>query len=73
MNIINAIVEARNSQHLTQKELSKLTGINQADICKIENGSRNPSLSMLKRLADGMNMRLELNFVPKNESFGKEE
>jgi len=64
-DIIRAIVEARISRNLTQEELSKATGINQADICKIENGTRNPSLKMLKRLAEGMNMRLELKFIPK--------
>lgn len=30
------------------------TGINQADISKLENGARNPSFNLLKRLADGM-------------------
>jgi len=50
---------------LTQKELSERTGINQADISKLENGTRNPSLNLLKRLADGMDMMLELKFVPK--------
>ncbi|MCH4891144.1 helix-turn-helix transcriptional regulator [Acidaminobacter sp. JC074] len=64
-DIIKAIVDARNTQHLTQAELAKRTGINQADISKIENGTRNPSLDMLKRLAEGMNMRLELKFIPK--------
>lgn len=28
------------------------TGINQADISKLENGTRNPSVNLLKRLAD---------------------
>lgn len=52
MDVIRAIVDARNSQNLTQKELAERTGINQADISKIENGTRNPSLNLLKRLAD---------------------
>lgn len=66
--IIRAIVDARNIMHMTQKELAKVTGITQADISKIENGTRNPSLKMLKRLADGMGMNLELKFVPKNKN-----
>ena len=65
MDVIRAIVEARNSQNLTQKELAERTGINQADISKIENGTRNPSLNLLKRLADGMGMTLKIEFVPK--------
>lgn len=65
MDIIKAIVEARTSQHLTQKELAERTGINQADISKLENGTRNPSIHLLKRLADGMGMTLKIEFVPK--------
>ena len=65
MDVIRAIVDARNSQNLTQKELAERTGINQADISKIENGTRNPSLNLLKRLADGMGMVLKIEFVPK--------
>lgn len=65
LDVMRAIVDARTSQNLTQKELSERTGINQADISKLENGTRNPSLNLLKRLADGMDMMLELKFVPK--------
>lgn len=65
MDIIRAIVDARISQNLTQKELSARTGINQADISKLENGTRNPSINLLKRLADGMGMSLKIEFVPK--------
>lgn len=65
MDIIRAIVDARISQKLTQKELAARTGINQADISKLENGTRNPSLKLLKRLADGMGMVLKLEFIPK--------
>ena len=65
LDVIRAIVEARTSQNMTQKELAKRTGINQADISKLENGTRNPSLNLLKRLAEGMDMMLELKFVPK--------
>ena len=65
MDIIKAIVDARTSQNLTQKELAARTGINQADISKLENGTRNPTINLLKRLADGMGMTLKIEFVPK--------
>ena len=65
MDVIRAIVEARTSQNITQKELAERTGINQADISKLENGTRNPSVNLLKRLADGMGMALKIEFVPK--------
>nr|DAM57886.1 MAG TPA: helix-turn-helix domain protein [Caudoviricetes sp.] len=68
LDVIRAIVDARTSQHLTQKELAARTGINQADISKLENGTRNPSLNLLKRLAAGMNMELKIEFVPLRKS-----
>ena len=55
----------RKEKRLTQKQLAERTGINQADISKLENGTRNPSLKLLKRLADGMDMVLKIEFVPK--------
>ncbi len=67
MDIIRAIVDARTSQNLTQKELAEKTGINQADISKLENGTRNPTVNLLKRLAEGMDMVLKIEFVPKQK------
>lgn len=63
-DIINAMIKVRKEKGLTQKQLSELTGISQADISRIENGTRNPSLEMIKRLATGMGMRLKLEFIP---------
>lgn len=65
LDVIRAMVDARNSVNMTQKELSERTGISQADISKIENGTRNLSLNLLKRLAEGMGMTLKIEFVPK--------
>ena len=62
-DLIQAMINARISQNITQKELSKITGITQADISRIENGTRNPSLAMVKRIADGLGMQLRLEFI----------
>ena len=67
MDVIRAIVNARTSQNLTQNELAKRTGINQADISKLENGTRNPSVNLLKRLAEGLGMSLKIEFIPKQK------
>ena len=67
MNVIRAIIEARTAQHLTQKELSIRTGIDQAEISKLENGTRNPSIKLLQRLADGLGMVLDISFRPKED------
>ena len=63
IEIIRTLVRARKEQNLTQKELSEISGINQADISKLENGNRNPSLGMLKRLACALGMTLKIEFV----------
>lgn len=66
-DIIQAMINARKELNLTQKELSERTGITQGDISRIENGTRNPSLEMLKRLAKGMGMKLKLEFIPETQ------
>ncbi len=59
------LVRARELVGMTQKQLSEQTGIYQADISKIERGLANPSLSTLKRLADGMGLKLRIAFEMK--------
>lgn len=61
--IINAIVDARKEMGLTQKQLSELTGITQADISKLENGNANPSIKTLQRLAAAMGKKVKISFV----------
>ncbi len=67
MDVIRALIDARTSKQLTQKQLAEKTGIHQADISKLENGTRNPSINLLKRLAEGMDMVLKIEFVPKQK------
>ena len=59
------LISAREICNITQRDLSKRAGITQGDISKIENGNANPSLSTLERLAEGLGMRIEFNFVGK--------
>ena len=63
-SIVQAMLGARKNAGLTQKDLAAKTGIAQADISKLESGRGNPSLRTLQRLADGMGMKLKLEFVP---------
>ena len=60
--LAESLIKARENANITQKELAERTGIYQADISKIERGLANPSLSTLKRLAEGMGMELQLAF-----------
>ena len=66
--IISSLIDARKANKVTQKQLSEATGIAQSDISKIENGSANPTLKLLQRLAEGLNMSLKVEFVPKSSA-----
>ena len=70
MEIIRTLIKARKEQNLTQADLAMRTGINQGDISRLERGNRNPSLNMLKKLADGLNMSLRIEFTPKAPASG---
>ena len=62
--IMKAIIDGREEKSLTQKQLADATGITQADISRLENGTGNPSIRTLKRLAAGLGMTLKVEFVP---------
>ena len=65
MDVIRAIIDARTFRNMTQKELSLRSGIAQTEISRLERGTRNPSIKLLQRLAEGMDMVLQVTFVPK--------
>ncbi len=64
VNITRAILDARINAGMTQMELSQKSGISQADISRLEKGTRNPSLNLLKRLAEAMDSTLRIEFIP---------
>lgn len=45
--IVRAIIEGREENHLTQNQLAHATGIHQTNISKLESGTANPSLRTL--------------------------
>ena len=54
------LAAARKARGLTQPDLSALTGIQQAEISRIERGAGNPTAATLLRLADALGPRLTL-------------
>lgn len=65
--VMRAIADARAEQNLTQKQVAELTGIAQAEISKLENGTRNPSVKLLQRLADGLGYTLKSGIRPEGD------
>lgn len=49
-----AIADIREEKKMSQRQLSASSGIMQAEICKIEQGKGNPTLSTLQKLAKSL-------------------
>lgn len=52
----------RGQKGWSQLDLSLESGVNKNYICDLENGRRNPSLSILERIADAFEISLETLF-----------
>jgi predicted transcriptional regulator len=50
MQIVSAMVEAREKSKITQKELERMTNIHQPTIAKIENGKVDPQVTTVLKL-----------------------
>lgn len=61
--LVRAMIKARHEAGLTQKDLAEKTGLQQANISRIENGNGNPSVATLNRIAQGMGKKLVIAFV----------
>ena len=54
------LADARKARGLSQPQLSKITGIQQAEISRIERGVGNPTAATLLRLTDALGQRVAL-------------
>ena len=61
--VINAIIEARRNNGITQKSLAQRIGTKQSVISRLESGRANPSVAFLKKLAQALNSHLEIRFT----------
>lgn len=59
---ILALYESRIDSGLSQQELSKLSGIRQSNISRIESGACSPTIHTLAALALAMDKKLEIKF-----------
>ena len=61
--LIRALTEARKEVGMTQQQLAEKSGVHQVNISRIENGTGNPSVETLQKLAKGMGKKLIIAFV----------
>ena len=57
----DAVLAARAKKGISQIDLAKLTGINQADISRIERGIANPSVITLDKIAKALDTELKIS------------
>jgi ribosome-binding protein aMBF1 (putative translation factor) len=63
--VARMIYEARTAAGLTQKQLADLLGTQQSAIARLEDADyEGHSLGMLRRIAEALNQKLEVRFVP---------
>lgn len=60
---VRAVIAARLSCNMTQKELAKRSGLRQSNISRIESGSASPTVDTLSRIAAGLGKQLKIEFI----------
>lgn len=61
--IIHDILKKRIKNNITQKELAKRIGTDQATLSRLETGNYNPSVKFLKRVAKALDAKLKVTMV----------
>ena len=58
MDIVGKLMAARDRKKLTQRDLSKIAGVPQKTISRIENGLDMPNLSTVLKLASALDLEI---------------
>lgn len=69
----SALMQARKAAGITQSALSEKSGVQQADISRMENGSMIPTLNTFMNLMDalGVTVTLKIGEKPKRKNAGR--
>lgn len=59
-SLARQLAARRRTLHLTQKELAKVTGIDQAEISRIERGQANPTTATIGTLTRALGVQVRL-------------
>lgn len=72
LNLANDVTVFRVEAGLTQMELARAVGTNQANISRLESALANPTLSFLKRIARAFNAELDIRLRRHEDVAGSE-
>ena len=59
-HVIEQYVKCRKEKKMTQEQLAQRTGISRPNISRFESGNYNPSLEMMVRIAEALEMNLNI-------------
>ncbi len=65
--VAKALIEARKSANLTQKQVAERMGTTQSVVARMEAGKPLPSLKSVARYAAAVNSKIELKLVQENK------
>jgi DNA-binding XRE family transcriptional regulator len=70
--VARKLYDLRTKAGLSQRELAKLVGTTASVICRLEDADyEGHSLAMLRRIAEALNKRVEIRFVPLRREAGE--
>jgi predicted transcriptional regulator len=63
--VIRQILELRIKNNITQTELARRIKSTQSSIERLENGDVDPTIDKLSKIAEALDTKLEIRFIPK--------
>lgn len=67
-SVIEQLVNKRKEKRMTQSDISVITGIQRPNISRLESGAYNPTLDMIVRIADSMDLDVKVVITRKSKS-----
>lgn len=69
MEVNKIMYRIRNMRNLTRKEVADITGISNSYYMQLENGDKNPRPKMLLKIANGLNVPIDIFFKDENKQY----
>lgn len=65
--LIEQYINCRKEKNMTQTDVAEVLGVKRPNITRFENGSYNPTVDMLVKIAESMDKDLEIRLVDRGE------
>ena len=65
MNASELIIKARTEQNISMNELARRSGKDVSHIWRLEHGKQEPTIPLMRAIADGLGCDFVMSFTPK--------